>query len=162
MHEGIKDVFSFMFYWEILSQLHLTIIIYWLLMSDLLCDFNGIECFPYTNVLTPRKEINGFVNISPTLVIDTSMERFSLVLQHGNPKILGFSKKIKIEFCPYLEKRNHPGFVNISPRLVIDTSMERSSRVGTTAWKPKNLIFFFKKVRNWILTWAEELKSIFK
>ena len=29
----------------------------------------------------------GFVNISPTLVIDTSMERFSRVLHHGNPKI---------------------------------------------------------------------------
>ena len=27
----------------------------------------------------------GFVNISPTLVIDTSMERSSRVLQHGNP-----------------------------------------------------------------------------
>ena len=27
-----------------------------------------------------------FVNISPTLVIDTSMERFSRVLQHRNPK----------------------------------------------------------------------------
>ena len=28
-----------------------------------------------------------FINISPTLVIDTSMERSSRVLQHGNPKI---------------------------------------------------------------------------
>ena len=28
----------------------------------------------------------SFVNISPTLVIDTSMERSSRVLQHGNPK----------------------------------------------------------------------------
>ena len=29
----------------------------------------------------------GFVKISPTLVIDTSMERSSRVLQHGNPKV---------------------------------------------------------------------------
>ena len=29
----------------------------------------------------------SFVNISPTLVIDTSIERFSLVLQDGSPKI---------------------------------------------------------------------------
>ena len=29
----------------------------------------------------------SFVNISPTLVIDTSMERFSRVLHHGNTKI---------------------------------------------------------------------------
>ena len=28
----------------------------------------------------------SFVNISPTLVIDTSMERSSRVLHHGNPK----------------------------------------------------------------------------
>ena len=33
-----------------------------------------------------------FVNISPTLVIDTSMERSSRVLHHGNPKIW-FKKK---------------------------------------------------------------------
>ena len=73
----------------------------------------------------------SFVNISPTLVIDTSMERFSRVLHHGNPEMWNFNE---IEFCPYpeflyAEKRNRPGFVNISPTLVIDMSMERSSRV---------------------------------
>ena len=41
---------------------------------------------------------------------------------------------------------NHPNFVNISSTIVIDTSMERSSRVATTTWKHKNLIFFFKKL----------------
>ena len=97
----------------------------------------------------------SFVNyISPTLVIDTSMERFSLVLHHGNQKYdLFFSKKFEIEFCPYpdfpyAEKRNRPGFVDISPTLVIDTSTERFHdyyNMGT-----KNLIFFFKKVWNWI------------
>ena len=60
-------------------------------------------------------------------------------------------------------EKNHPSFVNISPTVVIDASMEKSSRVLATAWKPKNLIFFFKKVRNWILTCiltcAAELKS---
>ena len=35
----------------------------------------------------------------------------------------------EIEFCPYLEKRNHLGFVDISPILVIDSSMENSSLV---------------------------------
>ena len=39
----------------------------------------------------------SFVNISPTFVIDTSMERSSQVLQHGYPKIF-FSKKVEIEF----------------------------------------------------------------
>ena len=78
-----------------------------------------------------------FVNISPTLVIDTSMERSSRVLQHGNPEMWNFFKKFEIdeiEFCPYpefpyAEKLNRPGFVTISPTLVIDTSTERSSRV---------------------------------
>ena len=31
-----------------------------------------------------------YVNISPTLVIDASMERSSRVLHHGNPKIRFF------------------------------------------------------------------------
>ena len=76
----------------------------------------------------------SFVNISPTLVIDTSMERSSRVLHHGKPEMWNFNEINEIEFCPYpefpyAEKRNRPGFVNISPTLVIDTSMERSSRV---------------------------------
>ena len=76
----------------------------------------------------------SFVNISPTLVIDTSMERSSRVLHHGKPEMWNFNEINKIEFCPYpefpyAEKRKRPGFVNISPTLVIDMSMERSSRV---------------------------------
>ena len=44
----------------------------------------------------PRKKNRpGFVNISPTLVIDTSMERSSRVLHHGNPKIRVFFKKVR-------------------------------------------------------------------
>ena len=37
-----------------------------------------------------------FVNVSPTLVIDTSMERSSRVLQHGHPKIWFFFHKVKV------------------------------------------------------------------
>ena len=37
----------------------------------------------------------SFVNISPTLVIDTSMERSSRVLHHGIPKIWIFFKKVR-------------------------------------------------------------------
>ena len=150
----------------------------------------------------------SFVNISPTLVIDTSMERSSRVLHHGNPKIwFFFQKSSKFEFWLLTKSWNHLSFVNISLTLVIDTSMERSSRVlhhenpkmwknfkkfeideiefcpypefpyaekkkspwlrqyqsyvsnwyvkgkvftSTTTWEPKNLILFFKKVRNWI------------
>ena len=93
----------------------------------------------------------SFVNISPTLVIDTSMERSSRVLHHGNPEMWKFFKKFEIdeiEFCPYpefpyAEKKNRPGFVNISPTLVINASIEYSSRVlhhgNPEMWK------FFKK-----------------
>ena len=40
------------------------------------------------------KRYHIFVNISPTLVFDTSMERSSRVLHHGNPKIWIFFKKV--------------------------------------------------------------------
>ena len=94
----------------------------------------------------------SFVNISPTLVIDTSMERSSRVLQHGNPKIWFFSKKFKFEFWLLMKSWNHLCFVNISPTLVIDTSMERSSRVLQHG-KPK-IWFFSKKFKFefWLLT----------
>ena len=75
----------------------------------------------------------GFVDISPTLVIETSMERSSRVQQHGNPKILFKKKSSKLNFDLYFwlvpKSWNHPSFVNISLTLVINTSMERSSRV---------------------------------
>ena len=61
-----------------------------------------------------------------------------------------FQKSTKFEFWLSTKSWNHLSFVNISPTLVIYTSMERSS--STTAWKPQNLIFFFKKVWNWILS----------
>ena len=90
----------------------------------------------------------SFVNISPTLVIDTSMERSSRVLHHGNPKIwFFFQKSSKFEFWLLTKSWNHLSFVNISPTLVIDTSMERSSRVLHHG-NPKIWFFFFKKVRN--------------
>ena len=40
-----------------------------------------------------KRNHHSFVNISPTLVIDASMERSSRVLQHENPKI--WKKKLK-------------------------------------------------------------------
>ena len=72
----------------------------------------------------------SFVNISPTLVIDISMERSSRVLHHGNPKIgFYFQESSKFEFWLLMKSWNHLSFVNISPTLVIDTSMEWSTRV---------------------------------
>ena len=89
-----------------------------------------------------------YVNVSPTLVIYTSMERFTGVLTTAwKPKIKKF-EIVEIEFCPYPEKRNRLGFVDIShtvsPTLVINTSMERFSRVLQHE-KQKIAIFFLSK-----------------
>ena len=48
--------------------------------------------FPYAE----KRNRPGFVNISPTIVINTSMERSSRVLQHGNPKkLIFFFKEVR-------------------------------------------------------------------
>ena len=54
------------------------------------------EEFKIVSVCPYPKKINhsNFVNISPTLVIDTSMERSSRVLHHGNQKIDFFFQKM--------------------------------------------------------------------
>ena len=103
----------------------------------------------------------SFVNISPTLVIDTSMEWSSRILHHGYPKIwFFFQKSLRFEFWLLTKSWNHLSFVNISPTLVIDTSMERSSRVLQHG---NQFFFFFQKSlklnSTCILTCAEELKS---
>ena len=59
-----------------------------------------IEFYPYPD-FPYAKKINrpGFVDISPTLVIDTSTESFSRVLQHGNQKFdFFFQKSLKLNF----------------------------------------------------------------
>ena len=50
--------------------------------------------FPYAE----KRNHHSFVNVSPTLVIDASMERSSRVLQHGNQKklIIFFQKSSKL------------------------------------------------------------------
>ena len=56
-----------------------------------------------------KRNHHSFVNISPTLVIDTSMERSSRVLRHGNPKIGFFSsKKFEIRILTFDEKLKSP------------------------------------------------------
>ena len=105
-----------------------------------------------------KRKRHSSVNISPTLVIDTSMERSPRVLHHGNPKIwIFFQESLKFEFWFVLKSWNNLSFVNISPTLVIDTSMERSSRVIQYG-NPKIWFFFSKKFEIRILICAEELK----
>ena len=106
-----------------------------------------------------KRNHHSFVNISPTLVIDTSMARSSRVLHHENPKIWFFFKKVqKLEFWLLTKSWNHHSFVNISPTLVIDTSMERCSWVLYHG-NPKIWFFSSNKFEIQILSFDEELKS---
>ena len=107
------------------------------------CPSVRLSICPYPE----KRNHHSFVNISPTLVIDTSMERSLRVLRHGNPKIwFFFQKSLKFEFWLLTKSWNHLSFVNISPTLIIDASMERSSRVLHNG-NPK-IWFFFIKVWN--------------
>ena len=104
----------------------------------------------------------SFVDISPTLVIDTSMERSSWVpTTVWKPKNLTlFFKKVQnwIILWLVLTSWNLFIFVNISPSSVIDTSTERSSTVLQHG-NPKIWFFSSKKFEIRILTFDEKLKS---
>ena len=108
----------------------------------------------------PEKRYHhSFVNISPTIVIDTSMERFSRVLHHGNPKIgFFFQKSSKFEFWLLTKSWNHLSFVNISPYISNWHINGRSSRVLHHG-NPKIWFFCSKKFEIRILTFDEVLKS---
>ena len=100
----------------------------------------------------------SFVNISPTIVIDTSMERYSRVLQHGDPEMWTIFKKFeidKIEFCPYpefpyAEKKKSP-WLRQYQSYISNWYVNGKIFTSTTTWEPKNLIFL--KVRNWLVFW---------
>ena len=106
--------------------------------------------FPYedseiVSVCPYPEKINrpGFVNISPTLVIDTSMERSTRVLHHGNQKKF-FSEKVEIKFWLVLKCWNHLSFVNISPTSYT-SNWYMNGKVFTciTAWEPPQKMIFF-------------------
>ena len=108
-------------------------------------DSKTVSVCPYPE----KRNHQSFVNISPTLVIDTSMERPSRVLHHGNSKIWIFFKKFEIESWLVLKSWNHLSFVNICPTLVIDASMERSSLVlyheKSKVWLSVSAVMFCKQ-----------------
>ena len=59
-------------------------------------DSETVSVRPSVCPYPEKRYHHSFVNISPSLVIDTSMERSSRVLQHGNPKIwFFFFKKVR-------------------------------------------------------------------
>ena len=91
----------------------------------------------------------SFVNISPTLVIDTSIEWSSRVLHHGNPEMWKCFKKFEIEFCPYpefpyAEKKKSP-WLRQYQSYISNWYVNGKVFTSTTTREPKNLIFFFSK-----------------
>ena len=109
----------------------------------------------------PEKRYHhSFVNISPTLVIDTSMERSSRVLHHGNPKIWIFcSKKFEIRNLSFDEELKSP-YLRQYQSYISNWYINGKVFTSTTPWKPKNWIFISsKKFEIRILTFDEKLKS---
>ena len=104
-------------------------------------DSKTVSVCPY-----PEKRYHhSFVNMSPTLVIDTSMERFSRVLQHGNPKI--WRKKLKkVRNLSFDEELKSP-LLRQYQSYISNWCINRMVFTSTT-WKPRN-VKFFQKVRNW-------------
>ena len=78
-------------------------------------------------VLTSWNHLS-FVNISPTLVIDTSMERSSRVLQHGNPKC----EYHKIQVA---KARKYSSVKRHFPRLCIGVAQQCYSDARCSPWK---------------------------
>ena len=110
----------------------------------------------------------SFVNMSPTLVIDTSMERSSRVQHHGNPEIWKFFKKFEIdeiEFCPYpefpyAEKKKSP-WLRQYQSYISNWYVNGKVFTSTTTWEPKNLIFFSKKFEiEFDLCWRAEIIQV--
>ena len=99
----------------------------------------------------------SFVNISPTLVIDTSMERSSWVLHHGNPEMRNFFQKVwnwlnwilSVPWVSVCREKKSP-WLRQYQSYISNWYVNGKVFTSTTTWEPKNLIFSFKKVRNWI------------
>ena len=95
-----------------------------------LCPSVRLSVCPYPE----KRSFRGFVNISPTLVIDTSMERSSRVLHHGNQKIGCFSsKKFEIEFHFYFDLCQRAEIniqVGLNMHLYVDLGYASSSLWG--------------------------------
>ena len=87
----------------------------------------------------------SFVNISPTIIIDTSMERSSRVLQHGNPKIDIFFTKFRNWILTCAEKLKSP---YLRQYQSYNSNWYNNGKVftSTTALKHKNLFFFLFEI----------------
>ena len=111
---------------------------------------NWILSVPRVSVCR-EKNLPGFVNISPTEVIDTSTERSSRVLQHGNQKIwFFFSKKFEIEFDLYFDLCWRAEIIQegLNMHLYVDIGDASSSLWGSTSSFFFLFIYFFFELFN--------------
>ena len=89
----------------------------------------------------------SFVNISLTLVINTSMERTSRVLQHENP-IFFFLICYWRNWILSVHREKKSPWLRQYQSYICNWYVNGKVFTSTTTWEPKNLIFF--KVQNWI------------
>ena len=129
------------------------------------CNFIGkyVSIWEFQNrvcLFIPQiRKHSSFINIILTVVvIDTSMEWSSWVLQLRNPKIWIFFKTCQNFWILTCAKElKSPYVVNISPTVVIDTSMKRSSWVLLHG-NPKISFSFQKSFKlNFDLCWKAEI-----
>ena len=103
----------------------------------------------------------SFVNISPILVIDTSMERSSQVLQHTNiefQKFEFFQKSLKSNFDLYFDLCWIAEITLASSISVAHWQLIHQWKGLHEYYSTKTPKFDLKKNQNWILTYADELK----
>ena len=95
----------------------------------------------YFDLMPKSGNHHSFVNISPKLVIDSSMERSSRVLQHGNPNIWCFffqkSSKLNFDLCCIAEITLVCQYQSYISNWYINGKVFTS----TTTWKPNNFFF---------------------
>ena len=91
-------------------------------------------------ILTFMKSWNhlSFVNISPTLVNDTSIERSSRLLHHGYSKIWIFFKKVRNSYLTFDEELKLPYLCQYQP-YIGNWYINGKVIMSTTAWKHKKL-----------------------
>ena len=90
----------------------------------------------------------SFFNISPTLVIDTSIERSSWVLQHGNQKIWIFFKKVWNwqNWILSVRREKKSPWLHQYQSYISNWYVNGKIFTSTTTWEPKKFdVFFLKK-----------------
>ena len=106
----------------------------------------------------------GFVNISLTLVNDTSMERSSRVLQYENRKIWFFFKKVRNwqNWILSVPRETKSSWLRQYHSYISNWYVNRKVFISTTKWEPNFFQISLRLNLTCFYTCAEEQKSTFK